>query len=82
MEVRDELIHPLRAVTPPVHSGSHCFVQLLGHARSSQSEVEQISVILTCTILPGSGLKAFHSLLMVHDPILHRNLGHRHSAKS
>ena len=35
-----------------------------------------------CTILRGSGLKAFHSLIIVHDPISHRNLGHRHSAMS
>ena len=27
----------------------------------SESDVERNSVILTCTILPGSGLKAFHS---------------------
>ena len=47
----------------------------------SQSEVGRNPIILTCTIIPGSGLKASHSLI-VHDPILHRNLGHRHSAKS
>ena len=31
-------------------SVSVCFVQLLDHPRPSQSEVEQNSVILTCTI--------------------------------
>ena len=58
---------------------AHCFEQLLDHTMPSQCEVERNSVILTCTILPGSGQKAFHSLVI---PILHRNLGHRHSAKS
>ena len=60
----------------------HCFVQLLDHAKPSQSEVEQSPLILTCTILPGSRLEAFRLLLIVHDPIVHRNLGRGHSSNS
>ena len=54
------------------------FLIIQGH----QSEVEQNSVILTCIILPGSRLNAFRLQLIVRDPILHRKLGHRHSATS
>ena len=53
----------------------HRFEQPLEHTRPSQTEVEQNSVILTCTILPGSRLKAFRLLQSVRDPILNRNLG-------
>ena len=63
-------------------SVSHCLEQLPDHTMTSQSKIVRNSVFLTCTILPGSGLKAFHSLIIVHDPILHRNLGYRHPAKS
>ena len=54
-------------------------VQRLDRTKPTQSEAEQNSVILTCTLLPGSPVKASHSLLTVHGPIWHRNLGHRHS---
>ena len=54
----------------------------LDHTRPSQSEVEQNSVILTCKILPGSRLKAFRILWIVHSLILHRNAGHGLSANS
>ena len=60
---------------------SPSFEQLLD-TRPSQSELENDSIILTCIILPGSQVKAFRSLITVHDPISHRNLGHRHSANS
>ena len=49
-------------------SVSHCFEQLLDHTMPSQSEIGRNSVILTCTILPWWGLKAFLSLIIVHDP--------------
>ena len=52
------------------------FEQFLG-----RTNPRQYLVIFTCTLLPGSGLKAFHSQKMVHDPIPHRNLVRRHSAK-
>ena len=64
------------------NSVSNLFEQFPDHTMPSQCDVVRISVILTCTILRGSGLKAFHSLIFVHDPISHRNHGHRHSAKS
>ena len=60
-------------------SASLCFEQFLDDTKPIQSEVEQNSVILTCTILPGSYLRAFHSLIIVHDLIERRNLGRRHS---
>ena len=59
-----------------------CFDQFPDHTRPTQSEVEQNSVILTCTILPGSHLRAFRSLIIVHDPIWRRNLGRRRSVNS
>ena len=46
-------------------SVSHCVEQFLDHTMPSQSDVERKSAILTCTILPGFGLKAFHSQCMV-----------------
>ena len=55
------------------------FEQFPDHTKPIQSEVEQNSVILTCTIIPGSNQRAFHSLIIVHDPIWRRNLGRRHS---
>ena len=36
-------------------------------------------VILICTILSGSHLKAYHLLIIEPNPIVHRNLGHHHS---
>ena len=56
-----------------------CFDLFLDHTKPTQSEVEQNSPSLTRTILPGSRLKAFHLLIIVHDPIKRRNLGRRHS---
>ena len=61
---------------------THCFEQFLDRTRPTQSEAEQNPVILTSIFLPGPRLEAFHSLIMVHDPILHPNLGHRHSPNS
>ena len=61
------------------NSASHCFEQILDRTKQTQSEAEQNSVILTCSILPGSYLRAFHSLITVHDPIWRRNLEHRRS---
>ena len=60
----------------------HCFEPFLDHAMPIQSGVEQNSVILTCTILPGSHLKACRLLIIELDPIERRNLGRRHSVNS
>ena len=38
------------------------------HTRPTRSEAEQNPVILTCTNLPGSHLKAIHSLIITLDP--------------
>ena len=59
----------------------HCFVQLRDHTRPSQFEVEMNSVMLTFFILPWSRLKEFRILLVLHDPIVHRNLGRRSFCK-
>ena len=61
----------LQTILILTNSVVHCFWQFLGRTKSRQSEAEQI---LTCTILPGSYLKAFHSLIKVHDPMWRRNL--------
>ena len=50
---------------------------LFNRTMPRQSEAEQSPVILTCTILPGSHLKAYRLLTIKLDPIERRNLGHR-----
>ena len=45
-----------------------------------RSEAGQSPVISTCTILPGSHLKAHRLVTIELDPFERRNLGHRHSA--
>ena len=62
-----------------VDSSAPGFAPLLDHKKPTQSGVEQNSEILTCTILPGSNQRAFHSLIIVHDPIRRRKLEHHHS---
>ena len=57
----------------------HCFERSLGRTKLRRSEAEQSIVILTCTILPGSHLKAYHLLIIELIPIERRNLGHHHS---
>ena len=61
-----------------VNSTAPCFAPFIDHTKPTQSEVEQNSVILTCTILPGSYLRAFHSQVIEQHPIWRRNLEHRH----
>ena len=58
-----------------------CFEHFLGRTNPRQFEAELNLVIFTCTLLPGPGLRVIHSQKMVHDPIPHRNLVRRHSAK-
>ena len=59
---------------------NHCFDRFSNRTKPRRSEAEQSSVILTCTILPGSHTKACHLLIIELDPIERRNLGRRHSA--
>ena len=56
-----------------------CFERFLGRTKPRQSEAEQSPVIWSCTILPGSHLKACRWLIIELDPIQRRNLGRRHS---
>ena len=51
------------------NSTVHCFEQFLDRTKLKRSEAEQSVVILTCTILPGSHLKAHHLLIIELDPI-------------
>ena len=60
-------------------SSAPWFAPFLDHTKPSLSEIEQNFPILSCTLLEGSYVRAFHSLLTVHDPIFHRNLGRRRS---
>ena len=52
-----------------VDSFAPWFAQFLDRTVPSKSEIEQNSVILTCTIHPGSPLRPFHSQIIEHDPI-------------
>ena len=58
---------------------AHYFEQFLGHIKPKQSEAEQSPVILSCPVLPGSHLEAYHLLMIELDRIQRRNLGHHHS---
>ena len=58
----------------------HCFEPFLDRTKPRQSEAEQSPATLTCTILPGSHLKACRLLIIDLDPIERRNLGCGHSA--
>ena len=55
------------------------FAPFLDRTMPSQSEFDQNLPVLTCTILPGSCLRAFHSQKINIDPIWRRHLGRRHS---
>ena len=58
----------------PIVSNGFLIVQ------SQDGETEQRPVTLTCTILPGSHLKACRWLITELHPIERRNIGRRHSA--
>ena len=58
---------------------AHFFERFLGRTKPRRSEAEQNPAILTCTILPGSHLWEFRSLIIELCPIERRNLGRRHS---
>ena len=59
----------------------HCFELFFDRTKPKRSEAEQSLVTLTCTILPGSHLKACRLLITELDPIERRNLGRRRSVK-
>ena len=77
------LSHGISSVTRSHSARSWCQIPwvlwFLARTKPRQSEAEQNPAIWTRTILPGSHLKAYHLLIIELNPIVHRNLGRRHS---